>query len=100
MFPSRNTASLERIVMKVVLFEDDPDTGPRLLSEIAKNLPKSSTVELFKASALPKFRNIRLYEERLAEEVKSTRYRNATLWVTDRDLSRVEHYEGLSEAII
>jgi hypothetical protein len=86
--------------MKVILFEDDPDTGPRLRSEIAKNLPRESSVELFKASALPKFRSIKLYEERLAEEVGSKRYRDATLWATDRDLSRIEHYEGLSEAII
>jgi hypothetical protein len=86
--------------MKIVLFEDDPETGPRLLSEIAKHLPKNSSVELFEASAHSKFKDIKLYEERLAAEIELKRYRDATLWVTDRDLSRIEHYEGLSEAII
>ena len=30
--------------MKIVLFEDDPETGPRLRSEIEKHVPRGSTV--------------------------------------------------------
>jgi hypothetical protein len=44
--------------------------------------------------------NGRPYEERLSAEVLSTRYKDATLWVTDRDLSKTTGYRGLSEAII
>src|SRR5579871_2759737 len=86
--------------MKIVLFEDDPETGPRLRSEIEKRIPRGSSVVLFAAANSPKLKKIKLYEERLAEEVKLPKYRGATLWVTDRDLSRIQQYEGLSEAVI
>jgi hypothetical protein len=86
--------------MKIVLFEDDPDTGPRLRSEIENHIPRGSSVVLFEAGTSPKLQKIKLYEERLAEEVKSVKYRGATLWVSDRDLSRIARYEGLSEAVI
>jgi len=86
--------------MKIVLFEDDPVTGPDLRTEISKHLPRGSSVELFAASSSSKMKKIKLYEARLAEEMKAPRYRDATLWVTDRDLSRVKEYEGLSEAIV
>lgn len=86
--------------MKIVLFEDDPETGPRLRSEIEKHTPRGSSVVLFEASTSAKLKKIKLYEERLAEEMKLPKYRGATLWVTDRDLSRIAYYEGLSEAVI
>jgi hypothetical protein len=86
--------------MKIVLFEDDPETGPRLRSEIEKHIPPGSSVVLFEAGTSPKLGKIKLYEERLAEEMCSPKYRGATLWVSDRDLSRIQRYEGLSEAVI
>lgn len=81
----------------VVLFEDDPKTGPKLQRAIKEKLPSGSKVSLFAPGAK---KSSDPYEDRLAAEVKALRYDNATLWVTDRDLSRTRDYSGLSEAIV
>ena len=82
----------------VVLFEDDPNTGPRLKKAIQKRLPKPSRTFLF----LPSDKSVskKAHEDRLAADLHKQGYDNATLWVSDRDLSRTQSYNGLSEAIV
>ena len=82
----------------VVLFEDDPKTGPRLRKAIQKRLPKPSRTILF----LPSDRSTsnKAHEDRLTADLRKQGYDNATLWVSDRDLSRTQSYNGLSEAIV
>ena len=82
----------------VVLFEDDPKTGPRLRKAIKKRLPKPSRTLLF----LPSDRSAstKAHEDRLTADLRKQGYDDATLWVSDRDLSRTQSYNGLSEAIV
>jgi len=84
--------------IKVVLFEDDPKTGPRLTKAIQKKLPKPSKTFLFSPS--DKSTSRKAHEDRLAADLHKQGYDNATLWVSDRDLSRTQSYNGLSEAIV
>lgn len=82
----------------IILFEDDAKTAPLLQRLIGKKLKRKRAVSVFEPSAqaetqLP-------YEDRLAAEVKTRGYDKATLWVTDRDLSKTRHYQGLSEPIV
>lgn len=82
----------------VVLFEDDPKTGPRLRKAIQKRLPKPSRTFLF--SPFDKTVSTKAHEDRLTADLRNQGYDNATLWVSDRDLSRTQSYNGLSEAIV
>jgi hypothetical protein len=84
--------------IKVVLFEDDPKDRERIRAAISKHLPPGSHATLFD----PVAQNSKdaSYDDRLSNELASAKYSNATLFVTDRDLSRTETYQGLSEAIV
>jgi hypothetical protein len=82
----------------VVLFEDDPKTGPRLSKAIQSRLPKPSRTFLFFPS--DKSESRKAHEDRLAADLQKQEYNTATLWVSDRDLSRTQNYNGLSEAIV
>jgi hypothetical protein len=84
--------------IRVVLFEDDPKTGPRLSKAIQKRLPKPSKTFLFSPS--DKSESRRAHEDRLAADLQKQGFETATLWVSDRDLSRTQNYNGLSEAIV
>lgn len=86
--------------MKIVLFEDNAVTARDLSKAIRDEAPRGTKVEVFSASDAAKPKRIKLYEDRLASEIQSEPYSNATLWVTDRDLSSIKHYEGLSEATV
>jgi len=81
--------------MKIVLFEDDSTTALRIATAVKRHV--KSQVSIFTPRQNTDGRS---YEERLSAEMLSTRYKGATLWVTDRDLSRTTGYRGLSEAIV
>src|SRR5437016_1039383 len=84
-------------MIKVVIFEDDPRTGPRLKAAIGRKLPKPNRTFLF----TPVIKSSeKAYDDRLAADVQRQHFEQATLWVTDRDLSRTKNYNGLSEAIV
>jgi hypothetical protein len=83
----------------IVLFEDDEKTGPQLQQRILKKLKRKGDVSLF-TPARKRMDRYPPYEDRLAAEVQTRKYHHATLWVTDRDLSRTPEYRGLSEAVV
>ncbi len=85
---------------KVVLFEDDPETGTRIEAAVRRELPTTAAVVRFQPAA-PKEKDIgRTYEDRLREELGKKAYAGASLIVCDRDLSQTERYIGLSEAVV
>ncbi len=81
--------------MKIVLFEDDPTTAQRIATAVKRQVKTEVSIFTPRENT-----DGRPYEERLSAEVLSTRYKGATLWVTDRDLSKTTGYRGLSEAIV
>lgn len=84
---------------KIVLFEDRPDQAKLIIASVKKKLKDDSSIVVFEP--LPENpRDNQLYEDRLLAELSSSTYKNASLFVTDRDLSRTKNYQGLSEAVV
>jgi hypothetical protein len=83
--------------MKIVLFEDDQPTAQKIQSAIKRHVPSGSEVLTFTPAARDGNSRDITYEKRLATEIQSRGYGGATLWVTDRDLSKTSGYRGLSE---
>ncbi|KAF0206378.1 MAG: hypothetical protein FD173_228 [Gallionellaceae bacterium] len=81
----------------VLLFEDDDKHANKLTLAITQALSPSNKFERFLPSITP---TSGAYEDRLYEELKSTKYLGLTLIVCDRDLSQIKTYTGLSEAIV
>ncbi len=87
----------------VVLFEDDPGFGLQIERAIRKELPAGFSLERFKPKTKPKTKKVQpseAYEDRIRKEFLALPYKNAALIISDRDLSRTNTYEGLSEAVI
>jgi hypothetical protein len=95
-FSFRETRRKHEVQMKIVLFEDDPTTAQRIATAVKRHV--KSEVSIF--TPRENSHDGRPYEERLSAEVLLTPYKGATLWVTDRDLSKTTGYRGLSEAIV
>ncbi len=84
--------------MKIVLFEDDRATARKVQAEIKKHVPRRAEVLTFTPAVTDGNSRAFTYEHRLAAEIQSQGYGGATLWVTDRDLSKTSGYRGLSES--
>jgi hypothetical protein len=81
--------------MKIVLFEDTPDTAERLVKALRNAMRKRGTAHHFSSA---NGHADGTYEARLLAELNKDPFRNASLIVADRDLSRTDGYRGLSEA--
>lgn len=86
--------------LKVVLFEDTPEIRSQVLRSLKKHLSPRGVVVPF---ASGQFRESssqqeKMYEERLQKILSNVPYRDATLVVADRDLSKSKdsHFGGLS----
>ena len=84
-------------IFKVLLFEDNPQSGPVIFKAIKDELPPSFVLEQFRSTAPV---TGKAYEDRLFEELKTDAYRNTLLIISDRDLSQTDRFNGLSEAIV
>lgn len=82
--------------LKIILFEDDPKYSQQLPEELTKHLRGKGEVKLFKV--LKAGNGDGLYEDRLMREMERADYKEPALIVADRDLSRTEGYEGMSES--
>lgn len=85
-------------LLKIVLFEDDPEYRVELPKLFADRLGHKGTVVLFDSPS--EVSEHELYEERLARELAASKYNDPTLIVADRDLSRTASYGGMSEAVV
>jgi len=87
---------------KIVLFEDDDNTGTVIERSIRAALGKRGAVIRFdlKTSSQDPRELSRSYDDRISDSFRSKPFRNVTLIVTDRDLSKNEPYRGLSEAVV
>lgn len=95
---------MEKIVMAtgrhtVVLFEDDKQFGTQVEKAIRNSLPAAFKLVRFKPGE-QKAVGDRAHEDRVRDELSDTQYKNVTLIVSDRDLSKTQTYSGLSEAVI
>src|SRR5258708_2224347 len=84
---------------RIILFEDNPQTAMRLLARIAARFKSTGRAVLFEPKIEAAGKDLP-YEDRLADEVAAAGFDKADLWVTDRDLSRIATYQGLSEAVV
>lgn len=81
----------------VVVFEDDKEQSERIVREMGRLLGGKFNVVAF----LPKSKEVLgPFEDRLTQELKERRYDEAVLFVSDRDLSKIKAYTGLSEAAV
>lgn len=81
----------------VVVFEDDKKRRRKIVTELGKLLRASFKVVAF----LPKANaESGPFEDRLVRELVEQRLQDSILFVSDRDLSRIEAYTGLSEAAV
>jgi hypothetical protein len=83
--------------MKIVLFEDTPESAQLLLTALRAATGGQGTVELFESADVS---GDGTYEERLITTLSAAPYANATLIVADRDLSKTDRYRGLSESVV
>lgn len=83
---------------KIILFEDTDQYGRDLLGALEAKLKANGEVKLFEPPA-PAVQE-GLYEDRLAKDLQSQSYKDATLIVADRDLSKTKAYNGLSESTV
>jgi hypothetical protein len=86
--------------LKIVLFEDTDATRSELVRLLREQFRAKGEVVPFsqfqeKASALK-----RMYEDRLADILKSVPYNEATLLLADRDLSKSPQFVGLSVSAV
>jgi hypothetical protein len=82
--------------IKIVLFEDTVATRSELVSLLREQLRGKGEVVPFAEFQETKAATKRMYEDRLAEILKSTPYSGATLLLADRDLSKSPQFVGLS----
>lgn len=81
----------------VILFEDNPTAGARIEAAIRASLPTDAELIRF---APKKETSDAAYEDRILAELFDSPYADATLIVSDRDLSATNEFRGLSEAVI
>jgi hypothetical protein len=82
----------------VVIFEDDENRRKSLVGEISQRVGRGFQVLAF-APVSTKSR-AGAFEDRLVGELSARTYKDAILYVSDRDLSKIEGYIGLSEAAV
>jgi hypothetical protein len=82
----------------IVLFEDDSKRKRSLVRLIRESLSRSFQVVAFEPEAVR--RPVGPYEDRLRDELVRCHHDEALLYVSDRDLSKVTGYLGLSEAAV
>ena len=81
--------------MKIILFEDTPETATRLINALRAAMPRRGTAHHFVST---NGKSNGTFEARLLDELERDPLKQASLIVADRDLSRTERYTGLSEA--
>jgi DNA-binding NarL/FixJ family response regulator len=79
------------------LFEDDPGRGVEIEKALKRAVGAEFRIERFEA---PDTDEAGTYEDRLREALKGKRADSLTIIVTDRDLSALKNYRGLSEATV
>jgi hypothetical protein len=86
----------------IVLFEDDKADGKKIEASIDTALVNDGKVTRFDLDAKPEQEAElkRPYEDRIRDSLGKNLFRNTTLLVTDRDLSKNEPFRGLSEAVV
>lgn len=88
------------IPVKIVLFEDTPDTRAEILAALKEQLSEDDLVIPFERGQFEEseFEKARTYEDRLESILKSPPYEGAVLVVADRDLSKSQdaNFGGLS----
>jgi hypothetical protein len=82
----------------IVLFEDDPLRAKTIERTISKHVGSAFRVLTFQPSQ--DAQSTGPFEDRLFRELTTKRLNSAVLYVSDRDLSRIRTYVGLSEAAV
>lgn len=83
----------------VLVFEDDATRATDLTNRIRRLTGDTFRVEIFSPERT-KSGASGAFEDRLFSELCTRGLNNAALYVSDRDLSRIEGYRGLSEAAV
>jgi len=83
--------------MKIILVEDTQRFADELLPALRAEI---ATGEVVHFTPTKNVESEGLYEERLVEDLRQPAYKDATLIVADRDLSKTAEYRGLSESLI
>src|SRR5436190_2242533 len=83
---------------KIILFEDTDQYGRDLLRALESKLKSSGEVKLFEPPGTGAQEGV--YEDRLAMDLQTPNFKDATLIVADRDLSKTKMYNGLSESTV
>jgi hypothetical protein len=83
--------------MKIILFEDDETQATNVVDALKRVVGKSDLVIRFQSE---KDDSDDTYEKRLRDELCGDPYKDATLIVADRDLSKTRKYRGLSESLV
>jgi hypothetical protein len=84
--------------LKIILIEDTLQSVQDLLPALTAELAANGEAKQFAPQKAAKSEG--LYEERLEQDLRQPDYRDATLIVADRDLSKTEGYRGLSESMV
>ncbi|HYV35185.1 MAG TPA: hypothetical protein VE988_05745 [Gemmataceae bacterium] len=82
--------------MKLVLFEDTNEQAQSLIAALKAKLHQNDSVQHF----IPAGEDERIYDQRLIEALAADPYRDATLVIADRDLSKTPMFRGLSEPTV
>jgi hypothetical protein len=83
---------------QILLLEDTPERGVAIEKALKKAAKKQFQVSRFVGDKTDADRGA--YEDRLHAEFASPKFKNLAMIVTDRDLSALPGYPGLSEAIV
>jgi hypothetical protein len=81
--------------MRIVLFEDSPESRDRLSVALRRELAGNGEALMFDLDGQP--RQDGVYQDRIEKALSSEPYKEATLVVADYDLSASLSYPGLSE---
>lgn len=82
----------------VVLVEDEPTKGKDLEQKLRATLKPTFEVERLEIEEAEKVPGT--YEDRIAKILRHKSYRDLTLIVTDRDISKSKRFPGLSETVV
>lgn len=84
--------------IKMVLFEDTPQTRTELLDALAKHLESGGSVLPFEGQQFEESdaEQERIHDDRLVSILGRPPYDGSTLFVADRDLSKIPNFRGMS----
>jgi hypothetical protein len=86
----------------VLLFEDSKVVAEKICNSITRSIPDDFTVSVFhpEREGDPDATSRPPFDQSIEAQLGQKKFSNAILMVSDRDLSTIKGFEGLSEAII